>query len=198
MKKENNRFTPRLRFNRSCALASLAVASMSVCSAEAFGTEICSLAPISIPATIDGLYLNFVTGVSSTTSSVAGWDFNVFASAAGLLNFFSSNSALNTTRYVGAGLTIDVLAAGTLVDAASILSQADVAPGDAFRVGVIHGYLGVVFRNEPVAMTNYGWVSLTTTGPSGFPATINQFCYQNDGTGIIAGGEVIFADDFEV
>ncbi|MEO7433847.1 MAG: hypothetical protein ABIR62_17910 [Dokdonella sp.] len=197
MKKANNLFNAKMRFNRDSVLASLAAASMTFCSAQAFGTEICSLAPVGIPATIDGLYLNFVTGASNTTGSVAGWDFNVFASGLATLNFFSSNSTLNTTRYVGAGATVDVLAAGTIIDATSILSSAGVSPGGAFGAGVTHGYVGVAFTNEAAAITNYGWVSLTTTGPNGFPATINQFCYQNDGSGIFAGGELIFVDGFE-
>lgn len=137
-----------------------------------------------------------MTGATMTTPGLLGWDFNAYSSG-GALNFFSSNSANNTTRYVGTATTVDVLAAGMVIDAASNLSQAGIAPGGAFRAGVTNGYLGVVFRNEGAAKTNYGWALLTTTGSTGFPATINEYCYQNDGTGIIVLGNRIFRSGFD-
>lgn len=196
MKEANNVFVGKLRFNRSAVLASLAAAAMSVGSPQALAQMVCSTASIAIPATLDGIYINFVTGEMGSTGAVSGWDFNVFADS-GVLKFFSSSSTFNETRYVGTGTTVQVLAAGTLIDATSLLSTAGVAPGGAFQEGVTDGYVGVVFNNEGTATTNYGWASLTTTGPNGFPATINAYCYQNDGTGIIAGADGIFANGFD-
>ena len=196
MKQANNALVRKLRFNRRVALASLTVAAMTVGSSQALASIVCSMAPIGVPASIDGLYLNFVTGVASIMGSTAGWDFNAYASG-GQLNFFSSNSTNNTTRYVGIATTVDVLGGSTMIDATSPLSTAGVAPGGIFRGGVSNGFIGVVFKNESTAVTNYGWVSLTTAGPNGFPATINQYCYQNNGTGIPAGGNQIFKSGFE-
>ncbi len=198
MKKTNNALAGKLRFNRGAVLASLAMAAMSFGSSEARATVICSGAPFGIPANISGLYVNFVTQTTSPNSGfVVGWDLNAYASV-GILRFFSSSSAGNTARYVGTGAVIDVLAPGTMVDVWSVLATTGVVQPGAFQAGVTNGYIGVAFNNEVTATTNYGWASLTTTGPSGFPVTINQYCYQDDGTGIMAGGDGIFTNGFEV
>lgn len=199
MKEQNNFFAGKWRFNRRAAVASLAMAAITLGSSQAFASVICSSAPIEIENSINGIYLNFVTGGSSVTASIAGWDFNAYASngTVASMNFFSSMATTNTTRYLGTGATVDVLAGGTMIDATSHLIPAGISPGGAFQAGVTNGYLGVAFRNEGAAMTNYGWALLTTTGPNGFPATINQYCYQNDGSGIMAGSEKIFENGFE-
>lgn len=196
MEKANNVLTGKLRFSRGAVLASLAVAAMTVGSTQAFAAIVCSSTPISIPADINGVYVNFVTGVNGP-SSVPGWDLNTYASG-GALRFFSSGSASNTTRYVGTGTIIDLLAAGTMIDASSILSPTGVLQPGAFQAGVTNGYVGVAFNNEGTATTNYGWASLTTTGPNGFPATINEYCYQDDGTGIMAGTTPVSLQSYSI
>ena len=197
MRMTNNLLKRKLRFNRGAALASLALAAITVGSSPAFAVVVCSGAPFGIPANINGLYVNFVTQTTSPFSgSVGGWDLNAYASS-GLLRFFSSTTTSNTTLYVGTGTTIDVLPVGTMIDVSSTLSPPGVQQPGAFQAGVTNGYIGVAFNNEGTATTNYGWVSLTTTGPNGFPAMVNQYCYQNDGTGIVAGGERIFTNGFD-
>ncbi len=195
MNKANKVSARKLRFNRAAVLASMALAAMTIGSSHAYATVICSGAVIGIPADINGIYVNFLTQ-SASSSALPGWDFNAYATS-GALNFYSSNSAGNTTRYVGTGTTVDMLVAGTMINSGSSLSNAGVAPGGAFRAGVTNAYMGVVFTNESTATTNYGWASLTTTGPTGFPAMINQYCYENNGGGIMAGGEMIFKNGFD-
>ena len=183
------------RFARSAVLASLAMAAATVGSSQAFAAVICASTPINLPATINGIYINFVTGASST-SAVAGWDFNTWATG-GNLAFFGSNAAANTTAYVGAATQVSLLAGGTMIDASST-TVTGVANAAAFLVGVTNGYVGVVFRNEGTAVTNYGWASLTTTAGTGFPATLNEYCYQNDGTGIMAGTTPVSLQSYSV
>lgn len=198
MKDTKHAFARNGRFNRAAVLASLAIAAVTAASPQAFAAVICSAAPFRpIPANIDGIYVNFVTG-SAGSSAVAGWDFNAYASgSANVLRFFSSGSASNTTRYVGMGTTVYLLASGTMVDASSPIATTGTFPAVAFLAGVSNGYVGVAFKNEGTSTTNYGWVSLTTTGPNGFPATINQYCFSNNGTAIMAGGEKIFKNGFD-
>lgn len=196
MKKTNNLLAGNLRFSRCAVLASLAVAAMTVGSTQAFAAILCANTPIDIPANINGVYVNFVTGVSNT-SAVAGWDFSAYA-ASGNFRFFSSSSANNTTRYVGTGTVVDLLAAGTMIDATSILAASGVVQPGVFQAGVTNGYVGVAFNNEGAAATNYGWASVTTTGPSGFPATINEYCYQDDGTGIMAGTTPVSLQSYSI
>jgi hypothetical protein len=47
--------------------------------------------------------------------------------------------------------------------------------------------LGVEFLNENTGATNYGWVSISTTAATGFPATITGYAYENAGGSIMAG-----------
>lgn len=197
MKEGNTGLTNKSRFNHSVALTSLAMAAMTVGSSQAFAALVCSSGSIPIPNSGDGIYLNFVTGATgSAGSATAGWDFNAYADVSAL-NFFSSSAASNNTRYVGTGTTVSVLGVGTLIDATSSFSSAGIAPGGAFRAGVVARYVGVTFKNEGTAAMNFGWVSLTTTGPTGFPATINQYCYRNDGTGIMTPSDKIFGNGFD-
>ena len=169
----NNVLKRKLRFNRGAALASLALAAITVGSSPAFAAVVCSGAPFGIPATINGLYVNFLNQTTSPNSGfVNGWDFNAYAST-GILRFFSSTTASNTTRYVGTGTTIDVLPVGTMIDVSSTLSPPGVQQPGAFQAGVTNGYIGVAFNNEGTATMNYDWVSLTTAAPTGFPITVN-------------------------
>ena len=94
-----------------------------------------------IPADINGVYVNFVTGASGTSGAgTAGWDFSAYASG-GTLRFYSSAGAANTTQYVGTGTTISLLAAGTMIDASSALSPAGVVlHGDDHRPERIPGH----------------------------------------------------------
>ncbi len=190
--------TGKFRFPRKTVLASLAVAAVTVASPQAFAAVICSSPALNVPVTTSGIYVNFVTGASGTSGSgTAGWDLNPWASSSNL-RFFSSASAANTTRYVGTGTTVDLLASGTMIDGSSTLATAGVNLPGAFQAGVTNGYVGVAFNNEGTATTNYGWASMTTTGPSGFPATINQYCYQNDGTGIMAGTTPVSLQSYSI
>ena len=198
MNEVNNASAGKLRFSRGAALASLAVAAMTMGSSQAFAAIVCSSTPISIPADINGIYVNFVTGASGTSSgSATGWDFSAYATSS-TLRFFSSANANNTTRYVATGSTADLLAAGTMIDASSVLAPTGTVQPGAFQAGVTNGYLGVAFNNEGTSTTNYGWASVTTTGPNGFPATLNGYCYQDDGTGIMAGTTPVSLQSYSI
>jgi hypothetical protein len=43
---------------------------------------------------------------------------------------------------------------------------------------------GFRFFNEATAAVNYGYLVMSTTGPSGFPATITSWAYENSGVAI--------------
>ncbi len=139
---------------------------------------------ISVPNNIDGVYLDLTTGQASL-SSIAGYDLNPFAVTAGM-------SIL--TPMDGGGALADVggpagepvaLAAGALIGADSPYRDgATVATN--FRVTGTE-FLGLRFVNDDTGAINYGWVEFTTTGNTGFPATINRFAYEDTGASILAG-----------
>lgn len=189
------------RYVAKAGLAVLVVAaSMTVGSATSYAAVVCGAAglPAVVPATLNGTYINLATVTVSQNASVAGWDFNVYASG-GNLNFFSSAGAANTTSYVGTGTVPDVLTAGTSIGPASTYAAVGVSGTPvAWRAGVTGGYVGIRFNNEGTVATNYGWVQMTTTAASGFPATITAFCFDNTGAAIIAGTTPVSLQKFSV
>lgn len=80
------------------------------------------------------------------------------------------------------------LAAGTTIGPASTYASLFTAGNGtaSWRATNTGKYLGVRFSNQYATLL-YGWLQLDTTGPTGFPATINSYCYQDDGSPIDAG-----------
>ncbi|MDQ2659424.1 MAG: PEP-CTERM sorting domain-containing protein [Verrucomicrobiota bacterium] len=140
-----------------------------------------------IPNTADGLYINFVTGVSNGTASlVPGYDFDPYSGLSNLLFYWGGTAALNSGL---AGSTTGpylVLQPGAIIGAGNTYAQAANGASNetaAWLVGV-NGYLGVQFRNESTGIQNFGYVHLLTTGAAGFPATILDYGYENTGASV--------------
>lgn len=157
---------------------------------------------ISIPNTTSGIYLNFITNVSSTSAgAVAGWDFNPYITATNLGIYW--NPILQGVRGAGVASVAQpaqfaVLPSGTSVGPTSTFSSAVAAPTPNFTAGVTNAYLGVRFVNEGTSAINYGWVQLTTTAGTGFPATIVRYAYENTGQPILAGTTPVTLQSFNV
>ena len=171
--------------------ATIAATALSLGAGNAVAAIMCDTlnAPLPIPQTTAGIYVNFVTNVSNVVPAMApGWDFNPFSGTA--FNFFWPTTVGN----VGSGLMTSgkyaALAAGVMVDATgtySNISGTAITMAD-WRLGVSNKYAGIRIFNEGTAATNFAWVQLTTTGPTtGLPGSIIHYCYQNDGTGILTG-----------
>lgn len=163
----------------ACMLTSNAVSAAVACNTFSV--------PIAIPNTAEGIYVNFATGVTGTSAAaVPGFDFNPWGSG-GSLRFYmgadadANNGAVFSTVY-------EVLTESTSIGPASTFSGATAtATNMAPWLAGTTGYLGVRFTNNNTAAVNYGWVSITTTGATGFPATLNSFCFENTGAAITAG-----------
>ena len=190
MKRISTSLSPQLdsRLLAYAAVATAALAAPALPSAEAdiiynnFGGN-----PVAIPQTLDGLYVNFVTGTTSG-SVVSGWDFDPYTTG-GNLTFFTSSAAGNTNQVVGSGSTVSALTAGTFISGASVYATAGIVStaGTAFRTTQNTAYVGIRFRNEATGALNFGWALLSTTGPTGNPATLISYAYDNTGAGIFAG-----------
>ena len=134
----------------------------------------------SINADFTGLYINWLTGCTITSgggSCPEGTDFNPWSSDGINLNFF----------YPGAGncvasdtISCDVLASGAVIGPGSTFAFG--GPNN-FRAGST-GYLGFSFVNANTLAVNYGYAKFTTTSPTGFPATLNEYWYDNSGAAI--------------
>jgi len=161
---------------------------------------------LAVPATSEGLYVNFSTGVSGTSeSAVPGFDFDPYAAVSSTppdqLRFYWGSATTGNAGVASSGDRYALLSAGSVVGPASLFSRAGFT-GDtsAWTSEPTTGYLGMRFRNETTGTIDYGWVLLTTTPPLGFPMTIHGWCYDDTGAGIaiapVSVSDPIFSDAF--
>ena len=179
-----------------------AASLIAITSGSAMAAIVCGpTTNISIPNTFNGVYINFATGVTGiTTGAVPGWDFGPWGSS-GTLSFFWNGTPANSNSGVAATATGPylLLTAGTPISAASTFSaSAAAAQAAALQVGVTGGLVGFRFFNEGPAAINYGWAEFNTTGPSGFPATIVRYCYEDTGASIPAGTTPVSLQSYSV
>ncbi len=136
---------------------------------------------INIPNTIDGLYINLVTGAATTPASTPGYDLNPYVTAGSWRNFGPASD-------IGAASAIASLTPGTLIDASgAFIAQ---GAGTGFDAGFGNtAILGIRFVRESDSATLFGWVRLTLPGsPSATAAgTLVDYAYENTGAGITAG-----------
>ena len=138
--------------------------------------------PIPIPNTTNGLYLNLVTGATST-SSLAGYDINPYGNALIGLSFFAPSAPQG------------VLANGTVAE--SLMPGSVVGPAPvtgAFRAGNNSGaavdaspgtdYIGIAFTDESTNLLDFGYLQLSVGTAAGFPASIVSYGYNNAGAAI--------------
>lgn len=134
---------------------------------------------LAIPATFDGLYLNWLTGLTCTAGcTAANFMFNPFGTTT--MSFFWPSGGGAQTGGVGAANVYSVLASGaTIGPASTYVTSTSTTATAAFNAGVTGGFLGFRFVNAGV--TNYGYAQLNTTAPGGFPATVVRYWYNNVG-----------------
>lgn len=182
-------FNPRVQARLAAYTAVAGAALAAAATPSNARADIIFSGPINlaVPNTGDGIYINFLNGMTGTTGgSVPGFDFNPYSGGGGLLFYWGGAGALNAGVAATTTGPYLVLQPGALIGPASTYSQnANGANNEtsAFRAGV-NGYLGVSFRNENTAVTNYGYVHFQTTGTTGYPATILDYAYQNNGSAI--------------
>lgn len=170
---------------RLAAYAVLAASCSAIPSGEA---DVIYSGPvlINIPSTVDGIYLNVVTGATGTTAAaVPGWDFNAWGTSA--LNLFS----VSGLAYVGSGTEYFNLAPGSFITAASPFTSLGVATNSAampLNLNSSNNYIGFRFLNEATGQTNYGWAQIVLSGTSGSqPRYIFAYAYENTGAAIGIG-----------
>jgi hypothetical protein len=143
--------------------------------------------PLSITNTIDGIYLNVVTGATGSSGTVVtGWDLNPYNNGAGLTFYgAASPSGIMATGTPGTGAESLALSFGALISSAGQFNQFQTR-GTAFQPGGTN-YLGFRFLNESTGAINYGWALISSTASTGFPAAILGYAYENTGLSITAG-----------
>lgn len=183
----------------SAAAAVFAASMLAVASSTAMAAIVCNTTtvPIAVPQDGTGIYLNLITGANGS-SPPAGWDFNPYDRGLPGISFWFANDANKGALWDGTN--ISVLASGATIGPASLFTASVADPAaDLWRAGSTGQYLGLRVFNEGTATMNFGWVQLNTgAAGGGFPATINSFCFQNDGTAITAGTTPVTLQNFSV
>ena len=142
--------------------------------------------PIAVPNTFAGVYINFLTGANGITpASVPGWDFGPWGSSSTLAFFFNGTPASSSGAVAGAttGPYLD-LAPGSVVSSASTFAAVTATAATAAFQSTGTHTVGFRFFNENTSAINYGYLTLSTTGPLGFPATVTGWSFEDSGAGI--------------
>lgn len=147
---------------------------------------------INIPSTIDGVYLNVLTGqTGSSGSSVSGWDVNPYGGSS--LTFFSPTGG-GYVRGLGSSSTlVDNLAFGTAIGAGASFNygsgSVETAGATAMNLNSSENLIGFRFVNEATGLTHYGWMRIQFTGTSfSQPRAIVEYAYESTaGQSIQAG-----------
>jgi hypothetical protein len=189
------------KFVRQSVLV-LEAASLCLLSSTAFAAIVTNTVNVAVPNTIDGIYLNLVTGASGTNgSTLTGWDFNPYNNNAGLTFYCPATpSGCIATGTPGMNAVAVKLMPGDVVDSTSTYNQFQTV-GTNFRSNGV-GYVGVKFVNETTGAANYGFIEIKTSVGSGtglgFPATVLAYAYENTGASItVESIDAIFIDGFD-
>lgn len=176
---------------------------LTLASTSSMAAIVCTSPALSVPANIDGVYLNLVTGAQGTSGgAVAGWDINLYQTGASALYFFWPSTPATSHGGVATGTVYDALTAGAPIGVAQTYIVSSGGGGPApfvnWQTTQTGRYLGVRFWNEATSAINYGWIQLDTGASAGYPATINQYCYENTGADITAGTTPVALQKFSV
>ena len=182
MSPRNNNVNARLA--AYATLAGVALAGGAIKNAEAV-IIYSGVQNINVPQTLDGVYINFVTGATSF-ANFAGADFNPYFNNA-VLAFFGTGGTNGTLSSGTASPSNTIrLNMGDVISAGGAYTTGQ-SVGSAFTSGG-QGYVGVRFFNEALGITNFGWVLMSTTNNStAFPATVVSWAYETSGGSITAG-----------
>jgi hypothetical protein len=138
---------------------------------------------INIPSTTAGVYLNVVTGISSTSpASAPGWDVNPWSSTS--LNMFTPTPNPGGGSYNGTGATYFNLTVGDTIGVGSTWSGTGTATlngGTPLNFNSSNNYVGFRFINEANGNAiHYGWMQIAVAGTAaGQPRTIVGYAYED-------------------
>ena len=135
---------------------------------------------LAIPATFDGLYLNWLTGLTcSAGCTAANFTFNPVRHDDHVV--LLAERWRRADGWCGRGERVHRIGFGstTIGPASTYVTSTATTATAAFNAGVTGGFLGFRFVNAGV--TNYGYAQFNTTAPGGFPATVVRYWYNNAG-----------------
>lgn len=166
-----------------CATALGAVLAAQSAHAVVIAVDFSSNALSTVPFSINGVYLNVVTGVASPTN-VAGYDINPYFSGStsppAIFRLFTSS--VGGGGVLG-GATATPLTVGSVVGPAGTFASG-VSNANAATPGT--NYYGFRFLNEATAAINYGYIVVAQSAnpPLAGSVKILGYAYENTGAAI--------------
>ena len=181
--------------------AALVAIAACIASPAAMAAVVCASPGISITNSIDGVYINLVTGATGASGgAVPGWDIDPYNNGAGLTFYGSASPAgILATGSPGTSAETSVVAAGAPISptpAPAFYNQFQTR-GTAFQTAGTR-FVGIAFLNESTSAINYGWLEVVSGATAGFPATISRYCYDDTGAGITAGTTPVTLQNYSV
>ena len=152
---------------------------------------------ITIPITVQGIYLNVATGVVGTTPAGSpGWDLNPWGT--GSLFLYANNAASPMDGFVnnfpgGSSATlVDNLPFGTPINGAFTFGRTngiETTGATAFTLNSSNNLAGFRFTNEAAGgAIQFGWIRLSlSTAYNASPRLVVEYAYENTGAPILAG-----------
>ncbi len=172
-----------MRLAMCATVAGAALASQSS-HAVVVAVDFSANALSTVPFSIDGMYLNLVTGMATAAFS-SGYDINpYFTGSTAPPAVFRLFTPPTTGGVVGNAASIATpLAIGTVVSAASTFNGG-VSNATVATPGI--NYFGLKFLNEATGVSNYGYlvVSQTAAVPVAGSVRILGYAYENSGAAI--------------
>lgn len=124
--------------------------------------------PLLVPDTLDGVYINVVTGGTGVTAATApaGWDLNPYSVTAGQLSWWGATTTTWLAVSGSPGTGAIAVPTGTIVDAtgtyvrpgSSGSATAGASPGE-FTFNAMN-YVGFQFPNEATGQTHFGYMAI--------------------------------------
>jgi hypothetical protein len=173
--------------------AALLVAFGSVLPASDAQAVIVYSGPVSlpIPVTSAGIYINVVTGATSTSGSgLPTWDVDPWGTTA--LRIWGNTSG-GIVANLGSSTTLtDNLPLGTSVGVSSVFTQSpsavETTGATSFVLSSTANYIGFSFLNEGSSTVNYGWMQFSLgTSYTGTDRAVLGWAYENTGAAINVG-----------
>jgi MYXO-CTERM domain-containing protein len=149
---------------------------------------------INIPSTVDGVYLNVVTGEFGTSGSgVSGWDVNPYGTSS--MGFYGNTSG-GYMRSAGSSATlVDNLAFLTVIGPSQTFGSGtagvESTGSTAMNLNSSENLVGFRFLNEATGQVHYGWMRIQFTGTSfSQPRAIVEFAYESTAGASIQAGVI--------
>lgn len=181
----------KTRLTKHFALAAVATAAVSSANAQIVHSGIVNL---SVPNSINGLYLNVVTGANNLPdgtggTTVPGWDINPWSTAG--FGLFSPSNPAGGAYVITAASTAANMAFGAQISAANSYGSntSSTSAVSQWNLNSDQNLVGFRFFNEANSQIHYGWARFSF-GSTVATRTLVEYAYESTAGAAIGAGVV--------